>query len=485
MRRPVRPRRPPLPCPPKPSHVDDITITASQSTLTSLDGASVVPNTHAVAHTQCFDLLTEVCSPLISTSGAQTDQWDQSAVDTATPTTSSHVPLERPRPRPRSRLSVQPISSEVKVQTLVKLREDGLATLAARAGTDTTNQEVSQGKYLQELLEAFSADDWGFPDRRSDSSGHSQSESEEADEEDGEEDMATLKARIQAFEQQQQVADGSCGDGNNRDFAVTKRPEPRPRPRFQAQPAKSGPPTVAPKPKNFSQAPKPSAKVFWEDGILTAEAVDSGSIEALKTTETPSTELNPKPAIEPSGTPKSAPAVVPQPCKNTEKPPVTPKPQSVLETLPSGTPSPVSAPAPVPAPRPPPPKLTPCVNETPSPANPKPPPRPPVAPRASVGAPQQDKSTAAGHTTPTLPPRPSVEVSSGAQTETQAASDETQDTANQTRECFLLSGIFFKGAFSTLIFTDLCRQLAGTAKTNCVFFVPNHRAAWKVDFIPK
>ncbi|XP_044039759.1 SH3 domain-containing protein 19-like isoform X2 [Siniperca chuatsi] len=430
VRKPERPPRPPLPYPPKPSHVDDITITASQSALASPDSDSVVPNTHTAAQTQCCDLLTELCSPLTSTSGAQTDQWDQSFADVATPpTTSSHVPLERPKPRPRSRLNVQPISSKVKVQTLVKLREDGLATLAARTGTDTANQEVVQGKYLQELLEAFSADDWGFPDRRSDSSGHSQSESEEGDAEEDEEDMATLKARIQAFEQQQQVADGSCGDGNNRDFVVTKRPEPRPRPRLQGQPAKSVPPTVAPKPKNFSHAPKPSGKAFWEDDGLTAGSADSGSTEALKTTETPSTDSNPKPQTAtkptPSCTPKSAPALAPQPCKNTEKPPVTPKPQSAIETLPSGTPS--LAPAPVPAPRPPPPKHTPSVSETPSPANPKPPPRPPVAPRASVGASHQDKSTAAGHTTPP-PPRPSVEVSSGAQ----AGSDKTQDTANQT-----------------------------------------------------
>lgn len=442
----MRPPRPPLPYPPKPSHVDDVTIIASQSTLTSLDSERAVANTHpetvthTAAHAPCCDLLTELCSPLASTCGAQTDQWDRSsaAVDVAAPaTTSSHVLLERPRPRPRSRLSVQPISSEVKVQTLVKLREDGLATLASRAGADSANQGANQGKYLQELLEAFSADDWGFPDRRSDSSGHSQSESEEGDGEEDEEDMATLKARIQAFEQQQQVADGSCGDSNNRDFVATKRPEPRPRPRLQGQPAKSAPPTVAPKPKNLSHAPKPSTKVFWEDAGLTAEAADSGSTEALRTTESPSPE-NPKPQTATETTPscpaKSAPALAPHPCKSTEKPSVTPKPQFAPETLQSSTPSPASAP--VPAPRPPPPKLTPSVSETPSLANPKPPPRPAVAPRASVGAPHQDKSTAAGRTTPTMPPRPSVEVSSGGQqTETPAGSDETHDPANPTGEC--------------------------------------------------
>lgn len=444
MRRPVRPPRPPHR--PKPSHVGDIAITASQSTLTSLDSDNVVPNTHpetvthTSAHTQCG-------SPLTSTCGAQTDQWDQplAAVDAATPsTTSSHTPLDRPRPRPRSRLSVQPISSEVKVQTLVKLREDGLATLAARTGSDTTNQEVSQGKYLQELLQAFSSDDWGFPDHRSDSSGLSQSENEEEDEED----MATLKARIQAFErqqqQQQQVADGSSGDANNRGsgsiegFVVTKRPEPRPRPRLQGQPAKSVPPTVAPKPKTFSHAPKPSSKVFWEDVVVSVGTAASDSTEGLKTTETPSADSKHPATAEPalSCTLKSAPALVPQPYKNTEKPSVTPKPLPATETLPSTSPSLASASAPVPAPRPPPPKLTPSLSDTPSPANPKPPPRPPVAPRASMGAPHQEKSSVAGRTTPTLPPRPSMEVSSGAQTETQAGNDETEDTASQTGECY-------------------------------------------------
>lgn len=417
----MRPPRPRLPHPPKPSHAGDVTIVGDGDAVPSAHPETL---TQAAAHTPCCDLLSELCSPLTSTSGAQTDQWDQSfaAVDVAAPpTASSHVLLERPRPRPRSRLSVQPISSEVKVQTLVKLREDGLATLAARAGTDAANQGASQGGYLQELLEAFSADDWGFPDRRSDSSGHSQSESEEGDGEGDEEDMATLKARIQAFEQQQQqVADGSCGDGNNRDCAASKRPEPRPRPRLQGQPAKSAPPTVAPKPKNFSHAPKPSTKVFWEDAGLTAETGDSDSSEALRT-ESPSPEtLKPQPAAE---TAASAPAVVLHPGRSTEKPSVTPKPQFATET---------PASAPVPAPRPPPPKLTPSVSETASLANPRPPPRPAVAPRASVGAPPQDKSSTAGRTTPTLPPRPSVEVSGGAPTETQAGSEERPDPASQS-----------------------------------------------------
>ncbi|CAJ1085765.1 SH3 domain-containing protein 19-like isoform X1 [Xyrichtys novacula] len=394
-RRPVRPPRPRLPTLLKSSSVDEVAPT---------------PNTPP----PCCDLLTELCSPLTANSRAQTDQWDQSfaALDVAAPpTTSSQVPSERPKPRPRTRLSAPPISNEVKVQTLVKLREDGFATIAARAGANSANQEVSQGKYLQELLEAFSADDWGFPERQSSSSGNSQSESEEGDEE--EEDMATLRARIQAFEQQQQqVADGSCGEAN-KDF-ITKKPEPRPRPRLQ--PTKSAPPTVAPKPKNFSQASKPSTKVFWEDP---SSASDSCSIESPKPAETPPQDSDPEPVAAtepaPTTTPKPALTLGPQPYKPPEKPLITPKPQAVTETLQSGTP--------VPTPRPPPPKLTPSDQQT------KPPPRPPVAPRASLGGPSQEKSTTAGQTTPTLPPRPSVEVSSGAATETK--SEETPEVTNQ------------------------------------------------------
>ncbi|KAG7485395.1 SH3 domain-containing 19-like [Solea senegalensis] len=344
-RRPVRPPRPSFPSPPTSSHADDIT--TSLSALTSVSGDA------------------DLFSRLTPSTCSHTER------SLAPPTAAG---LERPRPRPRSKLNLQPVSgSEVQVQTLVKLRDDGLATLAARAVADpATRGGVSQGKYLQELLEAFSSDDWGFPERHSGSSG--QSESEEDEEEDGE-DMAALKARIQAFEQQ--VADESCGNADGKD-AVSKRPEPRPRPRLQGQQAKSAPPTVAPKPKNFPQAPKPSSKVFWED---------SGSAEAE-----------------------------PQLVRTVEKPTLAPKPQSPTETL---LPS-VSAP--VPAPRPPPPKLTHSLSEASSSSssttNPRLPPRPAVAPRGNL-----DKSS------PTLPPRPSVEVSSRAKAGPPA---ETQETANQT-----------------------------------------------------
>lgn len=337
----MRPPRPPFPNPTSSSQVDDIT---NQSTSTSLSLEDVL-ETNVVF------------------------------VDSVTPPPAQ---LVCPRPQPRSKLSQNSSKKEVKVQTLVKLREDSLATLAARAEANAANQQICQGKYLQELLDAFSADDWGFPEHRRDSS-QSESEEEEDEEEEEEGDMAALKARIQAFEQQK-----GADDGSNSDIAseknVTKQPEPRPRPRLQ--PAKSAPPVVAPKPKTFAQAPKQSTKVLCEDGSLTDTAVDSVD-------------------------------TVTAPIRTMEKPSIAPKPQLAVETLPP------TVSAPVPAPRPPPPKL--CPSST----SPKPPPRPAVAPRGITVAPQQEKSSR--QNTPTLPPRPSVEVGISP-LKTESSVTDTQET---------------------------------------------------------
>lgn len=394
MKRPLRPARPPHPFPTKPSLTDDNTSTRNKPVLSCHDGA----NTHI--ESQHCDQLTELPSPLTSNSGAQSIPWDQSFPAEDLPT-APDVPLERPRPRPRSKVDLQPINREVKVQTLVKLREDGLATIAARTAAVGAKQDLSQGKYLTELLEAFSADDWGFPDRHSDSSEHSQSDSEE---EEAEEDMATLKDRTQTFEQQP-VADGCFGDSNNTDFVSTKRPEPRPRPRLQGLPAKSVPPAVAPKPKNFLNAPKPSNKMFWEEGRSTAVTADSSKSTDLKTAETSSS---------PSFPPKCGSALV------------TPKPAT--ELLPS------SQSAPVPAPRPSPPKHATPVSEASS-LSPILPPRPVVAPRASLGSTNPEKTTAAGHFYPILPPRP------GNETLAETRNEETQTPARQSGEGMFLKGL--------------------------------------------
>lgn len=387
MKRPLRPARPPHPYLTKASPADDTSATHKPA-LTCPDSA----NTHLLS--QRSDHLAELPAPLTSNTGAQTVPWGQSLPAEDLPA-APDVPLQRPRPRPRSKIDLQPISREVKVQTLVKLREDGLATIAARVAPDGAKQDVSQGKYLTELLEAFSADDWGFPDRHSDSSEHSQSDSEEEEEE---EDMETLKARIQAFEHRPVVDGSHCGDGNNTDF-VSKRPEPRPRPRLQGQPSKSVPPAVAPKPKNFLNAPKPSNKMFWEDGAATAT---ESSCSDLKTAETPGADESP--------------------------PSLTPKPAT-------GPLLPIQS-APIPAPRPTPPKHATPVSETTS-LTPIPPPRPVVSPRASLGSVNLEKNPAAGHIIPALPPRPN----NGTVAETR--NEETQDPAHQSGEGAFLRSLWY------------------------------------------
>lgn len=390
MKRPLRPARPPHPFQTNPSLTDDNTSTTNKPILSCHDGA----NTHAAS--QRCGHLTELPSPLSSNSGAQSVPWDQSFPDVPA---APGVPLERPRPRPRSKVDFQPIDREVKVQTLVKLREDGLATIAARTAAVGAKQDPSQGKYLTELLEAFSADDWGFPDRQSDSSEQSQSDSEEGE---AEEDMATLKARIQAFEEKP-VADGCFEDSNNMDFVPTKRPEPRPR--LQGLPAKSGPPALAPKPKNFLNASKPSNKMFWEEGCSTG--VNLSNLTDLKTAQTSQAADE-----SPPSPPKCGSSLV------------TPKPAA--ESLLS------SQSAPVPAPRPSPPKRAIPVSEASS-LFPILPPRPVVAPRASLGSTNPEKSTAVGHISPILPPRPSND------TLAETGNEETQTPAHQSgkqRECF-------------------------------------------------
>ncbi|XP_075890293.1 uncharacterized protein LOC142893527 isoform X3 [Nelusetta ayraudi] len=405
VKRPVRPSRPALPHPLKPATANDGLL--NESPRTSLDSdivLSALPegNTSGPARSQYCDLFPELCSPFTSNSAAQTEPTFVSAA--APP----QIAQERPRPRPRSRLSAPPTCSEVKVQTLVKLREDGLATLAAQAGASQADQGVSQGvsqgRYLQELLEAFSADDWGFPERSSDGSECSQSDSEEDDEKEDRQDMATLKARIQAFEQQP-VSDGSCGSSNNGDFDGTKRPEPRPRPRLQPQPAKSPPPTIAPKPKNFSHTAKPSAKLFWEasdSNPVASDSCSSDGVEAAGSLQTTDEHRH-------SLTATSCSDSTLQPCKETEKPPLSQKPST--EALLSSTA------VPVPAPRPAPPKAEP---------QPRLPPRPAVAPRASAGPANQEMDAPAGNTIPSLPPRP------GSGTRAGSGSDGTQDAVNTT-----------------------------------------------------
>ncbi|XP_059397165.1 SH3 domain-containing protein 19-like [Carassius carassius] len=73
------------------------------------------------------------------------------------------APSVRPRPRPRSRVALrpsedvldQPMMREVKVQTLVRLKDDGAENIFA--GFDDAPSDISS-KYLKDLLEVFGLD---------------------------------------------------------------------------------------------------------------------------------------------------------------------------------------------------------------------------------------------------------------------------------------------------------------------------------------
>ncbi|XP_055757242.1 SH3 domain-containing protein 19-like isoform X2 [Salvelinus fontinalis] len=411
-----------------PSHVDD-TAGAATATVDPLlfleDSPALHTHTPTSRHTEntrpaAFhsDLLTsDSFSPLTFASGSQTDQWVQSSSvppphsTVALTTPSSPPPLHtRPRPHPRTKNSLRPIKREVKVQTLVRLGQTESEV--------TENQEVSyqEGKYLQELLDAFSSDDWGFPDHHS----NDNSESESGEEEEEEEDMSTLRARIQAFEQQQQAEDhGSHGDNG----ALLGRGRPEPRHRVQA-PSKPAPP-IAPKP---SLATKTSCKGVWQGGGSVAIAVN---LTVDTTTAQPkSSDPSPKPS-DPSPKPSDPSPKPSDPSPKPSDPSPKPSDPSPKPSDPSPKPSdpspnpikttsstPVLNPiVPIPAPRPMLPRKPPSEPQRPdrqagqtegTPPIPCPPPRPPVAPRTR---PSGDLHST--NTRPSVAQKPTAMTSSG------------------------------------------------------------------------
>ncbi|XP_028834097.1 SH3 domain-containing protein 19 isoform X2 [Denticeps clupeoides] len=128
---------------------------------------------------------------------------------------------ERTRPVPHPRLKSKPSSTEVKVQTLVRLKDDG----GALQVTANSSTDLSSNIYLKELLDVFSDSD---PIQDLSESEGSHSELSNQSDEDSE-DMS-IRAKIKAFESQAST-DGP-GDG----------PVPRSRTQFPK------PPVLAPKP---------------------------------------------------------------------------------------------------------------------------------------------------------------------------------------------------------------------------------------------
>ncbi|XP_072553164.1 uncharacterized protein [Salminus brasiliensis] len=240
-RRPPKPPRPSLPLAPKPTESSH----SRTRSLIELDEPDSPFTTHSSATTHGSGILSE---PLSEQRGVQTDFSnvpDEPTPLEATPALAdfSHdlsVKREvsaRPRPRPRPRSSAilqpvvreevldQPMTREVKVQTLVRLKDDGGESVFA--GFTDSPTDVSSNKYLQELLDVFGYDDQGFQGNQSSESDQSE-KSEDEEEEDDEVSSEHSESRVAA-------------SVPSEPSEPLKRPEPRPR-TFNAKPA------IAPKP---------------------------------------------------------------------------------------------------------------------------------------------------------------------------------------------------------------------------------------------
>ncbi|KAL0970588.1 hypothetical protein UPYG_G00244080 [Umbra pygmaea] len=359
------------------SSIDTVTQTPSSKNIVTHTPTSTNTATHTTSSTNAVAeeskqaaihpafLTSDLLTPLTSVPGSQTDQWAHAssvlappfAVALTTPSDPS-PPDKRPRPRPRTKSSLRPIRREVDVQTLVRLGTTGSQV--------TETQEVSHqgGKYLQELLEAFSSDDWGFPGYLSNEEGDSDSGGDEEEEEEEEEDMSALRARIQAFEQQQAAEEhGNRADSNHGDGALPGGGRPQPRPRVQAPP-KPAPPVAAKPPLTA----KPSSAGICEDGgsATVGVMVDTVTSVPPKLTEA---------SLKPTDTPSSAPVPAPRPLLP-KKPTCDPQVGEAEESA-----------------------VTPCL-----------PPRGPVAQRNIGAVGPQERSTVAGKPTPAAPPKPSTEL---------------------------------------------------------------------------
>ncbi|KAK6324766.1 hypothetical protein J4Q44_G00041080 [Coregonus suidteri] len=268
----IKPKKPPRPYLPKPLQSDSTTaIAVSDSSLIQVDATATNtenqtdPKSAAAQaspiDSSCTIPNTRSLSPSVSV------QWDvpikpsepstiTTFLEPTVPSSSVPVATERPTPLPRSKSHKQPITEEVKVQTLVRL--NGSSSVA-----DTAVEAPPSGKYLQELLDVFCLENQ-YDQNTSDASDYQTPTDGSDQSEDGDEDgdMAALhsqrniRARIQAFESQE-------GDGE----PEFKRPEPLPR-NAHLKPLK---PSVVPEPKE-PEAPSPTKTAILSRSRLSIAA---------------------------------------------------------------------------------------------------------------------------------------------------------------------------------------------------------------------
>uniref|UniRef100_UPI003AAE72FE SH3 domain-containing protein 19 n=1 Tax=Centroberyx gerrardi TaxID=166262 RepID=UPI003AAE72FE len=227
-----KPKKPPRPSFPKPLDRESVVVTAapkdrqvatnttaSTNTENQSDSKSDVerPNPPDSTHTRTRSVTVqwEVPTKHLAEPLSTSINSPSTAAETTPPSTDSEH-TQRPTPLPRSKSRKQPITEEVKVQTLVRLSENG-DSVQVTSSTDL--EDVSSSKYLKELLEVFSVDN------QCEQSGDTVDQSDESEpSEDAGGEMSdrhsqrNIRAKIQAFEIQASAEE-----------ELAKRPEPRPR----------------------------------------------------------------------------------------------------------------------------------------------------------------------------------------------------------------------------------------------------------------
>ncbi|KAF4078527.1 hypothetical protein AMELA_G00200220 [Ameiurus melas] len=185
MRRPPKPPRPPFSLTPKPAEP----VLAHTHSLIELDEPDPPSSTHTPTHPpsgeQCgvqtdFTHALKPLTPISSdssyiTHNSQSQDPDKQEVSA------------RPRPRPRSKALLQPvikeepqdqpIRTEVKVQTLVRLKDNGTESVFA-SFTDTP-LDIASNKYLQDLLDVFGCEKQDLQSGQSDDCDQSEKSDEE------------------------------------------------------------------------------------------------------------------------------------------------------------------------------------------------------------------------------------------------------------------------------------------------------------------
>lgn len=200
-----------------------------------------------------------------------TVHWDiptkplsSSAAET-TPSSSDSEHSQRPIPLPRTKSRKEATTEEVKVQTLVKLSENC-------DSIESNPEEVPSNKYLEELLEVFSADN--ECEENSDTDRDETLQGEDADGEmNSSHSQRNIRARIQAFESQ-----ASSDEGNE-----PAKPEPQLRKSINR-------PQVAAKP---SVALKPQFNHSIDD--------DSQNVSSTNIPQNPTPAPKPQPPKKPTG----------------------------------------------------------------------------------------------------------------------------------------------------------------------------------------